>query len=193
MTSNPDKTELRARMRARRRDLARLYPSAGEQAAKRLPVDQAPPFTVIAGYHALGGEIGPWPVVRKLARQGGRIALPVALRPDAPLIFRAWKPDQALEPDAAGIPSPTDAAETLVPDMLVIPLLAFDDEGYRLGQGGGYYDRTLAALRSLGPVFVIGLAYAGQRVAAVPRDPHDQPLDAILTETGYHRIRTKDV
>jgi 5-formyltetrahydrofolate cyclo-ligase len=94
--------------------------------------------------------------------------------------------------DAAKIPSPTDDAETLTPQLLITPLLAFDRDGYRLGQGGGYYDRTIAALRAAGSLFVIGLAYAGQQIARAPREAHDQPLDAILTENGYHRVQTKD-
>jgi 5-formyltetrahydrofolate cyclo-ligase len=112
----------------------------------------------------------------------------VAPQPHAPLVFRAFAADQAMEPDAARIPSPTPDAETLVPDLVIAPLIGFDRDGYRLGQGGGYYDRTLADLRAAGRVFVIGLAYAGQEVDRVPRDAHDQPLDAILTETGYHRV-----
>jgi 5-formyltetrahydrofolate cyclo-ligase len=186
----PLKAELRQTMRMRRRDLAALAPGAAEAAALHLPLDDLPAFAVVAGYHALGSELSAWPTLRRLAAQGARIALPVASAPDAPLIFRAWSADQPLAPDAMTIPSPTGAAETLIPQLLIAPLLAFDAAGYRLGQGGGYYDRTLKALRSQGPVFVIGLAYAGQKIERVPREPHDQPLDAILTETGYNCIRT---
>lgn len=176
-------------MRAKRRDLAALAPDAAERAAAHLPLDALPPFTVVAGYHAMGAELSPWPVLRRLQDAGARLALPAAPEPHAALAFRAFAPDQALEPDAARIPSPTADAEALTPDLIVAPLIAFDRAGYRLGQGGGYYDRTLAALRRAGPVFVIGLAYAGQEVESIPRDDHDQPLDAILTETGYHPIR----
>lgn len=179
-------------MRAKRRDLARLTPDAAERAAAHLPVEALAPFKVAAGYHALGAELSPWPVLRKLQAMGARIALPVAPRPHSPLVFRAFAPDQPLEPDAARIPSPTEDAETLTPDLIIAPLIAFDREGYRLGQGGGYYDRTLEALRGAGGAFVIGLAYAGQETPRIPRDAHDQPLDAILTETGYHPIR-KDI
>ena len=85
----------------------------------------------------------------------------------------------------------TDSAVT--PDLIIAPLLAFDRAGGRLGQGGGHYDRTIAALRARGPLFVIGLAYAGQEIEAVPRmKPHDQRLDAILTEIGYIEVR-KDI
>lgn len=183
------KADLRRRSRARRRDLSVQAPNAAEQAAAWLPVDRLSAFTVVAGYHALGDELSPWPVLRRLQAAGARVVLPVATAIDAPLLFRAYDPDQPLALDAARIPSPTDAAETLVPDLIVAPLLAFDRMGYRLGQGGGYYDRTLQALRSAGRLFVIGLAYAGQAVDRVPRDAHDQPLDAILTEFGYHPVR----
>jgi 5-formyltetrahydrofolate cyclo-ligase len=193
MTTFPDKDELRRNLRAYRRDLAVLVPDAAERAALHLPLEELPPFKVVAGYHALGSELSPWPVLRRLQAHGARIALPVALQAHHPLIFRAFAPDEPLETDAARIPSPTAAAETLVPDLVIAPLLAFDREGYRLGQGGGYYDRTLEQLRQAGRVFVIGLAYAGQELDRAPRDDHDQPLDAILTETGYHRVPTRDV
>ncbi len=187
------KDELRRRMRARRRDLAAIDPGAAEAAARRLPLEHLPDIAVAAGYHALGSEISPWPVLRRLANRGARIALPVAMAMDAPLIFRAWSADQAMEADAARIPSPTEDAATLVPQLLILPLLAFDLDGYRLGQGGGYYDRTVEALRAKGQLCVIGLAYAGQQVDRVPREDHDQPVDAIVTENGYHRVQTKDV
>ena len=193
MTPLSDKDDLRKVLRARRRDLAEVLPDAAERAALHLPLDDLPPFKVVAGYHALGSELSPWPALRRLAAHGARIALPVALAPATPLIFRAFAPDEPLEADAARIPSPTADAQTLVPDLVIAPLLAFDRHGYRLGQGGGYYDRTLEQLRKAGRVFVIGLAYAGQEIDAAPRDEHDQPLDAILTETGYHRVPTKDV
>ena len=183
------KDGLRRALRARRRDLAVLVPDAAERAAAHLPLEALPTFAVAAGYHPQGVELSPWPVLRRLKGAGARIVLPVAPQPHAPLLFRAFEPDQPLEPDAARIPSPTDAAEALTPDLVIAPLIAFDRQGYRLGQGGGYYDRTLAALRAAGRLFVIGLAYAGQEVDEITRDAHDQPLDAILTESGYHPIR----
>jgi 5-formyltetrahydrofolate cyclo-ligase len=191
------KDDLRRAMRARRRDLAALHPDAAERAAEHLPIETLPPVRVVAGYHALGAELSPWPVLRRFEAAGARIALPVAPEANAALVFRAFHPGQPLEPDAARIPSPTAEAEALTPDLVIAPLIAFDREGYRLGQGGGYYDRTLAepglaALRAAGRLFVIGLAYAGQETGRIPRDAHDQPLDAILTESGYHRIRRDD-
>jgi 5-formyltetrahydrofolate cyclo-ligase len=196
MTDTADtqsKDELRKVLRARRRDLAVLAPDAAERAAAHLPVEALPPAAVVAGYHAVGAELSPWPVLRRLQAAGARIVLPVAPEPHAPLVFRAYAPDQPLEADAARIPSPTVEAETLTPELVIAPLVGFDRAGYRLGQGGGYYDRTLEALRAGGRrLFVIGLAYAGQEVERIPRDAHDQPLDAILTETGYYPVRKDD-
>jgi 5-formyltetrahydrofolate cyclo-ligase len=186
------KTILRAELRARRRALAAEHPHAAEQAADRLPVDKLPPFSVVGGYVRHGGEISPAAVMSRLRDAGARIALPVTVASDAPLIFRAWTPEADHVPDFAGVRGPPDHAEALVPDLLIVPLLGFDRTGGRLGQGGGHFDRTLAALDARGPVFAIGLAYAGQEVAAVPREEHDRRLDAILTEKEYIAVQ-KDV
>ena len=185
MTAKP---ELRAQLRTRRRELAVTHPHAAEAAAAHLPDDVLRAARVVSGYHPLGGEIDPWPLLRRLAGAGARIVLPVALDRTSPLIFRAYAQGQPLRPDAVKVPAPTAEAEELVPHLVIAPLLGFDLQGYRLGQGAGHYDRTLQALRGRGGVWAIGLAYAGQQVEHVPREPHDQPLDAILTETGYHAV-----
>jgi 5-formyltetrahydrofolate cyclo-ligase len=179
------KTALRLALRQRRRELAAEAQSAAEQAAA---LAQPPVMTdgfVVAGYRASGGEIDPWPLMRRLAEAGARLALPVALDRASPLRFRAWTAGEPLTPDAFNIASPTDTAREIEPDLIIAPLLAFDRRGGRIGQGGGHYDRTLAALRARRPVFVLGLAYAGQEVAEIPLEPHDQRLDAILTEKAY--------
>lgn len=116
------------------------------------------------------------------------MALPAAQARDGVLVFRRHRPGQALVPDALGIPSPGAEAEAVLPDVVFAPLLAFDRRGGRLGQGGGHYDRTLEALRRVKPVFVIGLAYSGQELPEIPMEPHDQRLDAILTETDYQEF-----
>lgn len=183
------KADLRAQLRTRRRELALTHAEAAEKAAGHLPLQALPEFGVASGYQPIGGEIDPWPVLRRLETAGARIALPVALDLHGPLLFRAYAPGDPLEADAAKIAAPTAQAQALVPDIVITPLLAFDRAGYRLGQGGGYYDRTIRALRAAGSAWVIGLAYAGQEIERVPREPHDEPLDAILTETGYHVVR----
>ena len=113
---------------------------------------------------------------------GDRLCLPVALERDAALIFRRWTPGDPLEMDVAGCPAPLPLAETVMPDLIITPLLAFDAEGGRLGQGGGYYDRTFAQMPS---VSRIGFAYEGQYLASLPKEPHDGLLNGALTDAGY--------
>jgi 5-formyltetrahydrofolate cyclo-ligase len=93
-----------------------------------------------------------------------------------------------LEPDAFGVPAPQPVMPAMTPELVIAPVLGFDRRGGRLGQGGGHYDRTLANLRARAPVFVIGLAFSGQEVSELPLEPHDQRLDAILTETEYIEV-----
>lgn len=185
MSSAPDKTALRARLRTLRRRLAAETPDAGRRAAKALPLDRLPPFDSFAGYVAQGSEIDPVPLMMRLAELGAEPALPRAVSREEALEFRLWDTRTALEPDAFGIPAPPAWADTVEPDLVICPLLAFDRRGGRLGQGAGHYDRTLSNLRATKPVFVLGLAFAGQEVDALPVETHDQPLDAILTETGF--------
>ena len=184
----PDKPALRATLRVRRRTLAAACPDAGRRAAALLPMEALPAFKIVGGYHPIGAELDPRPVLEALAAAGAVIALPVATTAGAPLIFRAAGDPAACIPDALGIPAPPPTAVALVPDLILAPVLAFDAQGRRLGQGGGHFDRTIGALRARRPLFVIGLAFAGQEVDALPAEPHDQPLDAILTEIGYRRF-----
>jgi len=183
-----DKMGLRQAMRARRRDLARAQPDAAARAAGALPLDRLPAFASFSGYHPMGAELDPRPLMRRLAATGASLTLPAAESPDAPLVFRAWDLADPLSPDAVGVPAPPASARVVAPDLVIAPLLAFDRAGGRLGQGAGHYDRTLANLRAARPVFVLGLAYAGQELDHVPTEPHDQRLDAILTETGYIEV-----
>lgn len=177
------KHELRRVHRRLRKDLAGQHPGAAEAAAQFLPKGLKP--VVVAGYMPMGGELDPGPVLKALQARGALLALPVCVAPASPLIFRAYCPGDGLSPDAMGLPAPTEAAALMTPDVLLVPLLAFDRQGGRLGQGGGFYDRTLEALRDRGRILAIGLAYAGLEVARAPMEAHDQSLDAILTETGY--------
>jgi 5-formyltetrahydrofolate cyclo-ligase len=179
------KTLLRAALRGNRKILAAQAPDAAERAAALFPEARLSGVTVVSGYRAFGRELDPWPLMRRLSDAGAELALPVVQVRNAPLVFRAHAPGDPLAPDAAGIAAPAPDAQILRPDLVITPLLAFDRFGGRVGQGGGYYDHTLAALRAEGPVFVLGLAYAGQEVDRVPLEPHDQRLDAILTEKAY--------
>lgn len=179
---------MRAALRRRRRRLAREAPDAGARAALRLPIEALLHFTVIGGYHALGSEIDPGPLIAKLRANGAALALPVVVNRRGALSFRASIPDLDLVPDLLGIPAPPTQAALLTPDLVIAPVIAFDRAGRRMGQGAGHYDNTIAALRAAGPVFVIGLAYAGHEVAHVATEAHDQAMDAILTENEYFEI-----
>lgn len=185
MTAALDKTALRLRMRVLRRALAAAQPDAAERAAAAAPLERLAGFKAFGLYHPQGSELDPRPLARRLAANGAAAALPAAEARDGVLAFRAWDLHAGLAPDAFGVPAPPLEAPHAVPQLVIAPLLAFDRKGGRLGQGGGHYDRTLANLRAAGAVFVLGLAYAGQEVAEIPMEPHDQRLDAILTETGY--------
>lgn len=187
-TAIADKTALRGRMRSLRRRLAAESPDAAEQAAAHAPLDRLPAFDAFGFYYPQGSEMDPIPLAARLAQAGAVPALPAAESRDGVLEFRVWDPAEGLVEDAFGVPSPPLGADPVKPQLVIAPLLAFDRRGGRLGQGGGHYDRTLERLRAAGPVFVLGLAYAGQEAADIPMEPHDQRLDAILTETGYIEV-----
>ncbi|MBW7903678.1 MAG: 5-formyltetrahydrofolate cyclo-ligase [Rhodocyclaceae bacterium] len=134
-----------------------------------------------------------WPVqnepdlrsfVAGLLAAGGRAALPVVVRAGEPLAFREWWPEQPLAPDRYGIPTPTDG-DFLTPQALLLPVNAFDAGNHRLGYGGGFFDRTLAALAPR--PLAIGVGFDFQRVASIRPAAHDLPLDAVVTESGCQR------
>lgn len=135
---------------------------------------------VLAGYMPMRTEIDPLPA---MAAHPGPVCVPVIVGKAMPLRFRRWAPGCALVPGPFGAAVPA-TGDWLVPSVLIVPLLAFDDRGFRLGYGGGFYDRTLAALRAAAPVLAVGFAFAAQRVPSVPVEPVDEPLDLIVTEDG---------
>jgi len=147
-----------------------------------------PEGCVISAYWPMGSEIDPRPLIARLHEDGYPIALPVVTGAGNPLIFRAWRPGDRLEPDVFDTRVPLEYQPELTPRVLIVPLLAFDRAGYRLGYGGGFYDRTLTQLRASGPVLAVGIAHAAQEVAEVPRDGTDQPVDWIVTEAETIRI-----
>ncbi len=183
-----EKPRLRRRLRAVRRRLALEWPHAAEDAAKAAPVELWAQSGVIAGYVAVGSEIDPAPLLARLAAAGARIVLPAANARHAPLVFRDAVAPADLVADVAGIPAPPQGTPVAIPGLVITPLLGFDRWGGRLGQGGGYYDRTLAALRARGAVIAVGLGFSGQAVERIPVGPLDQRLDAILTERGYRPV-----
>ena len=162
---------------------------AGERLADRfLHAIPVRPGIAVSGFLPIGEEIDPRPLMARLAALACTIALPVVTRRGQPLVFRAWTPGDPLESRPMGLREPGPDAPTVEPDLLLVPLLAFDDAGRRLGYGAGYYDRTLHGLRARRTVTAIGIAYEGQRVDRVPAGDHDAPLDAIVTEAAIHRV-----
>ena len=145
---------------------------------------RSPPGSIVAGFFPMGDEIDVLPLLAALHGLGHPLALPVTMPRGEALQFRAWVPGAALIPGRFGTSHPA-APDEVTPDYLMVPLLAFDARGHRLGYGGGYYDRTLAALPH---AFRLGVAYAGQQVSEVPTCPTDVPLHAIATEQGLIRV-----
>lgn len=143
---------------------------------------------MVSAFISYRSEIDTAPLLAAADAAGYRLCLPVVEAVGKPLTFRNWRPGDDLEPGVWGIPVPRPAAGTVEPDMVLAPLLAFDRAGYRLGYGGGFYDRTLERLRAMKPVSAAGLAYAGQEIDHVPHDDQDQRLDAVITETGIIAI-----
>ncbi|MDO8884851.1 5-formyltetrahydrofolate cyclo-ligase [Pseudotabrizicola sp.] len=139
---------------------------------------------VLSGYMPMRTEIDPLPA---MAAHQGAVGVPVIMGPAQALRFREWSPGCAMVAGAFGALIPADGV-WLEPEVLIVPLLAFDARGYRLGYGGGFYDRTLEGLRARGPVLAIGFAFAAQEVAEVPIDATDQRLDMIVTEQGVRRF-----
>jgi 5-formyltetrahydrofolate cyclo-ligase len=151
-------------------------------AARGLPVARKPPDDVISAFHSFDTEISTFELFDNLVADGWTTALPVVVAKNTPLVFRQWAPGDALVLGRWNIKVPPEEAPEVLPDVLLVPLLAFDRKGFRLGYGGGFYDRTLVKLRALKKVTAIGIAYAGQEVDAVPYEEFDQRLDWIMTE-----------
>lgn len=180
------KRTLRSTMRGVRADCAQYGAHAAEKARDYfLQLCLPPAEMVVAGYAKTESELDPLPLLRDFVSRGCRLALPCVGADDAPLTFRAYAIGDPLTPSAYRIPEPASTAFPLVPDLLIVPLLAFDRFGGRLGSGGGYYDRTLEALRRQKKIQAVGFAYALQETRLVPICPGDQRLDAVVTEKGW--------
>lgn len=185
------KADLR-RTAGERRDAA-----AGDPAAvtgRFLEAVAIPPGATVSGYWPMRSELDPRSLMSALSARGHSVCLPVVAGKDRPLIFRAWRPGDTLVAGGFGTQVPPAnqmgaGQNEIVPRLLLVPLLAFDRAGYRLGYGGGFYDRTLAALRAVGPVSAVGLAFAAQEVDRVPHDATDACLDWIVTEAEAIEIK----
>lgn len=183
------KADLRREMFARREEAWRADPLAGEALKRHLIEALAmPPGLAISGYWPLPGEIDVRPALVQYHREGHRIGLPVVIAKGAPLLFRQWDPAVDLVQGAFKVLTPPPEAPEVEPNILLVPLLAFDPDGYRLGYGGGFYDRTLAKLKAKAHTIAVGVAYAVQEVPMVPRGPFDHPLDFIVTERAVFRF-----
>jgi 5-formyltetrahydrofolate cyclo-ligase len=190
-TEPPSKAELRTAALARRDALSETRRAAAAQAIARrgLPVELVS-GAVVAGYSPIRSELDPTPLMQALAAKGARLALPVITQRGQSLRFRIWHEGDRLLPGSLGILEPSPAAVEVVPDIVLVPLAAFDRTGHRIGYGAGHYDRTLANLHKSKGFSAIGLAFSGQEVATVPALQHDVPLDYVLTEKKAFDFRS---
>ncbi|HMF26937.1 MAG TPA: 5-formyltetrahydrofolate cyclo-ligase [Pseudolabrys sp.] len=187
--SSPDtrisdqKSQLRAEALARRDALppAERGAAADSIAARSFPL-AFERGTIVSGFSPIKSEINPVPLMRKLADAGAQLALPVIAGRGKPLIMRAWNFGDPLKAGQWGIREPRPDAPEVAPDILIVPLAAFDRVGHRIGHGAGYYDMTLAALRAKKRVTAIGIAFAIQEIPQVPTTTRDVRLDLVLTE-----------
>jgi len=147
-----------------------------------------PHNAVVSGFWPMGEEIDVRPLLLHLHAQGHPVGLPSTGPRGSLLRFRRWTPETKLIDGVFGTREPPKDAPEIVPDLLIVPLLAFDAEGWRLGYGGGFYDRTLAGLRAEHAITAVGVAFDAQRVDAVPHGAGDQPLDWIVTEETALRV-----
>jgi 5-formyltetrahydrofolate cyclo-ligase len=203
MTSLPDPVALAAEKQALRRRIEALRLVAdqkdGPDAARaimhhllaRLAEVGIHPGTIVSGYWPMSTEIDVRPLLARLEQHQVICALPVVMARNEPLIFRRWHSCDALEGGVFETMHPLPGVPEVRPDVIIAPMLAADRAGYRLGYGGGYYDRTLSALRRQGPLTVIGVGYAVQLVERVPRGERDQKVDWILTDAALIQARER--
>ena len=177
-----EKAPLRRLYRDRRR--AAAFACGDRLAESFLATIPLAPGATVSGYWPFADEIDPRPLMVALCARGHPLCLPVA-KAGEPLSFRAWAPGMALEAGVFDTRVPPPQSPVLSPDCLIVPLLACDREGTRLGYGGGYYDRTLAALAG---ALAVGVGFAFQRVERLPRGAHDRPLDWLVSEAGAERF-----
>jgi 5-formyltetrahydrofolate cyclo-ligase len=145
----------------------------------------------ISGYYPVGSEANILPLLNALQQKGLDLSLPVVDKSHSPLIFRRWDEATEMQEGAFGILEPTPDAGSVYPGLMLIPLLAFDRQGNRLGYGGGFYDLSIRSIREQQPVYALGVAFAAQEVTAVPCDENDTTLDGILTEKGVIRVESE--
>jgi 5-formyltetrahydrofolate cyclo-ligase len=191
MSTSPSKGDLRkSALDARDAMDAAVRVAAGEKLAARGLPFEITAGTTVSGYSPIRSELDPAPLMRKLAEQGARLALPAVMARGKSLIFRAWSPGDRLTLGPLGILEPSPAMAELIPDVMLVPCAAFDRLGHRIGYGAGHYDFTLAHLRKVKPITTVGVAFAAQEIKAVPALAHDVALDYVLTEKKAFDFRS---
>lgn len=186
---------MRAEALARRAAQNAAQPAAAQIIAAHFWDQIAPsPGEILAGYAAMRGEVDPGPLLARAAAAGIEVALPAVIAQGRPLVFRRWRTGDALCAGWHGTREPASGLPERRPTTVLVPLLAFDATGTRLGYGAGFYDRTLAALKAdgAGAVLAVGLAHAGSEFPSLPREGHDVCLDAVVTELGVRRFGAAD-
>ncbi|MGJ4854402.1 5-formyltetrahydrofolate cyclo-ligase [Labrys sp. KB_33_2] len=183
MASTDHKTQLRHKAMAARAEIrGHQRQSATARAAHHAFSRLKYTSGIVGLYQAFRDEIHPGEIAERLHHTGRKLALPTTPKYGHPLTFRAWAPGDPLVVGRHNIPEPSPEAEEVHPQVLLVPPVAFDRRGYRIGYGAGFYDRTIPQLRAMHPVFTLGYAFACQEVAVLPAEHHDVPLDAIATE-----------
>jgi len=178
------KAALRVRAHAQRAGIGHDLRAAAGKAVARHFFDGIvlDPGAIVAAYWPIRDEVDCQPIIVRLMDSAQPLCLPVVLGEDQPLQLRLWEDGTALYPAGFGTLAPEDGAPVVEPDIILMPLLGYDRHGTRLGYGGGYYDRTLASLGKRPRL--VGLAFSSQELSDIPREAHDIPLDAIVTENG---------
>ena len=185
------KSQLRKSAIARRSELTRACPDFALLIAAHVEALKIPHGSRVSGYVAMGDEADPSLLIESLMSRGCEIAYPRVHIKAHPLVFHVPVKGEHMLRSAFNVPEPRPDWPVSTPEILLVPMLAFNAEGYRLGYGGGFYDRTLAALRAEKKVRTIGIAFSGQEVAELPREAYDQPIDGVLTEKGLRLFTTR--
>jgi 5-formyltetrahydrofolate cyclo-ligase len=177
-----DKQSLRREALARRDAIPSVVRASAADAVSNRPLPLEVRGRILSGFVPMRSEINPLPLMRRFAEAGAGLALPVVRGRGRPLLFRAFAFGDLLDAGVWGIREPQPGRPEVTPDILIVPLAAFDRSGHRIGYGGGYYDTTLHCLRAVKPIVALGLAFAAQEIPAVPWTPRDFRLDLVLTE-----------
>lgn len=181
-----DKAAARRDARERRLEAHRRHGvrAASRLAEKGLSFLAPAPGAIVSGFASINDEIDCMPLLARVHAEGHTLCLPVMQGKGKPLLFRRWAPGDPMGEAVWGISEPLPSAPVLDPNIVLVPLLAFDTRGYRVGYGGGFYDRSLQQLRARKRIIAVGIAYDEQRLDAVPHESYDEPLDWVLTPSG---------